>query len=123
MITIEVGAKSHKVINIPIKALDVGRLLLRARPNDDSEQFLSAQTIVEREGYQLSKSKVMLVDLTNRPYFVENLGVDTPKGYQSTHVLTLTEGIVGPVVPQFPLNITSVLDLPQVTKKVLCFRI
>ena len=36
-------------------------------------------------------------------------------GQKGTNVLTLTEGIVGPIVPQFPLNITKILDLPQVT--------
>ena len=33
-----------------------------------------------------------------------------------TNILTLTEGIVGPIVPQFPLNITTILDLPKVFK-------
>ena len=75
----------------------------------------SAQTQVEEEGYQISKSSIMVVDLTSRPYFVGNLPVPeflAQKG--QTNILTLTEGIVGPIVPQFPLNITTILDLPKV---------
>ena len=99
---------------MPIKPLSVGRLLIHARPNDDSERFLSASTLVEEEGYQISKSSIMVVDLTSRPYFVGNLPVVEFQGQRGTNVLTLTEGIVGPIVPQFPLNITTILDLPQV---------
>ena len=76
---------------------------------------LSAQTQVEEEGYQISKSSIMVVDLTSRPYFVGNLPVPEFQAQKGqTNILTLTEGIVGPIVPQFPLNITTILDLPKV---------
>ena len=82
------------------------------RPNDDSERFLSAFTVVEEEGYQISKSTIMVVDLTSRPYFVGNLPVPELQGGQKgTNVLTLTEGIVGPIVPHFPLNITKIIGV------------
>ena len=55
-----------------------------SRPNDDSERFLSAFTIVEEEGYQISKSTIMVVDLTSRPYFVGNLPVPEFQGRVST---------------------------------------
>ena len=57
----------------------------------------------------------MVVDLTSRPYFVGNLPVPEFQAQKGqTNILTLTEGIVGPIVPQFPLNITTILDLPKV---------
>ena len=57
----------------------------------------------------------MVVDLTSRPYFVGNLPVPEFQAQKDqTNILTLTEGIVGPIVPQFPLNITTILDLPKV---------
>ena len=55
LITIDVPPNSYEVIKIPIKPLSYGRLIIHARPNDDSERFLSAQTQVEEEGYQISK--------------------------------------------------------------------
>ena len=83
--------------------------------------FLSAQTQVEEEGYQISKSSIMVVDLTSRPYFVGNLPVPEFQAQKGqTNILTLTEGIVGPIVPQFPLNITTILDLPKVCEDSKC---
>ena len=89
--------------------------LLRENFEHKIRPFLSAQTQVEEEGYQISKSSIMVVDLTSRPYFVGNLPVPEFQAQKGqTNILTLTEGIVGPIVPQFPLNITTILDLPKV---------
>ena len=102
---------SHTVINVPIKPLDVGQLLIRARVsgNSESQDYLSATSNIIREGFEIVKSTVLMVDLTTRPYFVDNLRVPIPIGYNGTNVLTLTEGIVGPIVPTFPFNISGIL--------------
>ena len=107
---------SHTVINVPIKPLDVGQLLIRARVsgNSESQDYLSATSNIIREGYEIVKSTVLMVDLTTRPYFVDNLRVPIPIGYNGTNVLTLTEGIVGPIVPTFPFNISGILGHPEV---------
>ena len=109
---------SHTVINVPIKPLEVGQLLIRARPtssgNSESHGYLSATSEISYEGYEISKSSVLMVDLTTRPYFVDNLRVPIPLGYNGTNVLTLTEGIVGPIVPKFPFNISDILGHPEV---------
>ena len=110
---------SHTVINVPIKPLDVGQLLIRARPtsgvgNSESDGYLSATSHIQQEGYEISKSTVVMVDLTTRPYFVDNLPVPIPPGYNGTNVLTLTEGIVGPIVPTIPFNISGILGHPEV---------
>ena len=108
------------MINVPIKPLDVGQLLIRARPtsgggsHSESEGFLSAITHITQEGYEMSKSSVLMVDLTTRPYFVDNLRVPIPLGYNGTNVLTLTEGIIGPIVPSIPFNISGILGHPGV---------
>ena len=114
LISIEVPPHSHRIINVPIKPLIEGRLLIRARPNDDSERFLSTTTQVLQEGYKIVKSSVMAVDLTNGPYFMGDVKMPLSYGLRSRHLLTLTEGIVGPIVPRFPSNISTILDLPKV---------
>ena len=102
------------MLQVPIRPLHVGQVELLARPNDDSERYLETRTLVTYEGFSLTKSTMLLVDLTNRPYFLSNLRVPAPQGYNSTNVLTLSEGVVGPIVPHFPLNLSTALDLPQV---------
>jgi hypothetical protein len=114
LITVEVGPNSHKVIYVPVKPLEVGQLLIRARPTDDNAGHISATSQIRREGYEVTKSSVLMIDLSNRPYFVGNIQVSVPDGYESTNELTMTGGIVGPILPKLPLNISSLIDQPQV---------
>ena len=46
---------------------------------------------------------------------METLEVPVPTSYKPLNELTLTGGIAGPIITQFPFNITNALNQPQIT--------
>ncbi len=128
LIDITVPPNSHEVVNVPIKPLTTGRLMVRARPtdvnyeynmghnqnNNNRRGYLSATSNVIEEGHEVARSSVLLIDLTNRPYFVGKMDVPVPPGYTSRNELTMTGGVVGPIVSKFPANISSLINQPEV---------
>ena len=115
LVTVEVPPSSHATLQVPIKPLMFGRLLIRARPTDESEDYLTAEIEIRQEGFEITESSPMMIDLSTRPYFMEALEVPVPLSYKAQNELTLTGGISGPIVPYIPFNISGVLNQPQIT--------
>ena len=112
LVTIEVPPSSQATLQVPIKPLILGRFLIRARPTDESEDYLTAEMEIYQEGIEIAKSSQMLIDLSTRPYFMESLNIPFPDrqyamNSKSSQKITLTRGLIGPIVVHFPYNISG----------------
>ena len=112
LVTIEVPSSSQATLQVPIKPLILGRFLIRARPTDESEDYLTAEMEIYQEGIEIAKSSQMLIDLSTRPYFMESLKIPFPDrqyamNSKSSQKITLTRGLIGPIVVHFPYNISG----------------
>ena len=112
LVTIEVPPSSQATLQVPIKPLILGRFLIRARPTDESEDYLTAEMEIYQEGIEIAKSSQMLIDLSTRPYFMESLKIPFPDrqyamNSKSSQKITLTRGLIGPIVVHFPYNISG----------------
>ena len=112
LVTIEVPPSSQATLQVPIKPLILGRFLIRARPTDESEDYLTAEMEIHQEGLEIAKSSQMLIDLSTRPYFMESLKIPFPDrqyamNSKSSQKITLTRGLIGPIVVHFPYNISG----------------
>ena len=112
LVTIEVPPSSQATLQVPIKPLILGRFLIRARPTDESEDYLTAEMEIYQEGIEIAKSSQMLIDLSTRPYFMESLEIPFPDrqyamNSKSSQKITLTRGLIGPIVVHFPYNISG----------------
>ena len=112
LVTIEVPPSSQATLQVPIKPLILGRFLIRARPTDESEDYLTAEMEIHQEGLEIAKSSQMLIDLSTRPYFMESLNIPFPDrqyamNSKSSQKITLTRGLIGPIVVHFPYNISG----------------
>ena len=95
LVTIEVPPSSQATLQVPIKPLILGRFLIRARPTDESEDYLTAEMEIYQEGIEIAKSSQMLIDLSTRPYFMESLNIPFPDrqyamNSKSSQKITLT---------------------------------
>ena len=121
LVTIEVPPSSQATLQVPIKPLILGRFLIRARPTDESEDYLTAEMEILQEGLEIAKSSQMLIDLSTRPYFMESLKIpgfpddrkSAMNSKNSQQKITLTRGLVGPIVVHFPYNISGLHFLLQ----------
>ena len=110
LVTIEVPPSSQATLQVPIKPLILGRFLIRARPTDESEDYLTAEMEIHQEGLEIAKSSQMLIDLSTRPYFMESLEIPLPQyslNSKNFQKITLTRGLIGPIVVHFPYNISG----------------
>ena len=112
LVTIEVPPSSQATLQVPIKPLILGRFLIRARPTDESEDYLTAEMEIYQEGIEIAKSSQMLINLSTRPYFMESLNIPFPDrqyamNSKSSQKITLTRGLIGPIVVHFPYNISG----------------
>lgn len=120
LVTIEVPPSSQATLQVPIKPLILGRFLIRARPTDESEDYLTAEMEIYQEGIEIAKSSQMLIDLSTRPYFMESLKIPFPDrqyamNSKSSQKITLTRGLIGPIVVHFPYNISGNTVRPRLT--------
>ena len=122
LVTIEVPPSSQATLQVPIKPLILGRFLIRARPTDESEDYLTAEMEIYQEGIEIAKSSQMLIDLSTRPYFMESLKIPFPDrqyamNSKSSQKITLTRGLIGPIVVHFPYNISGNFTADQKIEK------
>ena len=117
------GNGGYKVVYIPIVPLRVGNLEIGARIGG-SNDYLKASTSVEQEGLKLEEFSVLNVDMTARPYFVGSIDTSSHTGLPHAHSqLVVSGGVVAPSGYNVPINVTSVLGMPQVTADEAIFAI
>ena len=110
-IEVIVAPNSFRLIQIPIIPLQTGFVSVRARVDNTGDRLL-ARTHVLPEGVTVESSTVLTVDLNGRSSFVGNVGGNPNlKGVRSETTLTVSAGVVGPLLP---FNVTPAIGQPQV---------
>ena len=135
------GNGGHSVIQLPIKPIKVGKLVVVARLGSSAD-YLEAETTVDKEGARVDKFSVLNVDMTNRPYFIGTIVTNQNSGGSGYEVtkkafdgdffeteVTITGGVIGPNLSRYfenfqnttesdtpdKISIDSILGKPEIT--------